>query len=98
MRSERNDEILLVGMGVAKRRMEEHPSRADYPHDFSRLYGWLEDKVYNLYEAIELKQYEHARQMAGEIIVTASEIAEYAGIYVDGPVRPRGKEDEVAHN
>jgi hypothetical protein len=58
--------------------MEGHPARPDYPHDFDRLYGWLEDKVFNLYEAIRKKKISHVRTVAADIIVTTSEIVEFA--------------------
>ena len=77
MKPERSAEILSAGFDAAQEQMRKHPSRIDYPHDYRRLYEWLEDKLFNLYEAIELKQYSHIRTMSGEIIITASEIAEY---------------------
>jgi hypothetical protein len=62
--------------------MARYPYRPEYPHDFERLYGWLEDKLFYLYEAIKLKQYDRVRVMSGEVIITASEIAEHAIPYV----------------
>ena len=76
MRGDRSKQILYTGLQAASERMLAHPSRPDYPQDFDKLYGWLEDKVFNLYEAIALKKLSYIRKMAGEVIVTASEIAE----------------------
>jgi len=91
---ERNEEILLRGQEAAKERMQKYPSRADYPHDYMRLYGWLEDKLFNLYDAIALKRYDHIRIMAGEIIITASEIAEYTEFRVGSPAMPERSEEK----
>ena len=77
MRGDRSKQILYTGLQAASDQMLAHPSRPDYPQDFEKLYDWLEDKVFNLYEAISLRKYSHIRKMAGEVIITASEIAEY---------------------
>ena len=79
MTTERNAEILSAGTKAAEEQMEKHPARPDYPRDFSRLYDWLEDKVYNLYEAIQKKNMLHIRTVAADLIVTASEMVEFAG-------------------
>jgi hypothetical protein len=50
----------------------------EYPRDFDTLYSSLEDKLFALYSAIGDKKLKRIRAAAGEIIVTASEIAEYA--------------------
>jgi len=84
VRLERNEEILLAGLGAAREQMEKHPARPDYPQDYIRLYGWLEDKLFNLFEAIRLKNYDHVFEMSGEIIVTAAEIAEYTELCING--------------
>jgi hypothetical protein len=58
--------------------MFSRPQRPEYPKDFEKLYGWLEDKVFNLYEAIRLKKTLHVRDVSADIIVTACELVEYA--------------------
>jgi len=80
MELKRCDEILSAGFEAAREQLVKRPARPDYPHDYSRMYEWLEDKVFNLYEAICLKNYRHIRKMSGEIIITASEIAEYTNV------------------
>ena len=78
MRGDRSKQILYNGLQAASDQMVAHPKRPEYPQDFNELYGWLEDKVFNLFEAISLKRYAHIRKMAGEVIITASEITELA--------------------
>ena len=78
MRGDRGKQILYNGLQAASDQMLLHRRRPEYPKDFDALYGWLEDKVFNLYESIRLKQYRHVRKMAGEVIITAAEIAEFA--------------------
>ena len=78
MTKERQTQILEIGLNTAKSQMEKYPARPEYPRDYDRLYEWLEDKLFNLYEAIQLKKTEHIKIMAGEIIVTASQVAEFA--------------------
>ena len=46
MRPERCTQILSAGLNVAQEQMEQHPGRMEYPHDYHRLYEWLEDKLY----------------------------------------------------
>jgi hypothetical protein len=69
--------------------MAKYPDRPEYPHDFERLYGGLEDKLFYLYEAIKLKQYDRVRVMSGEVIVTASEVAEHSLPYARRQKRKR---------
>jgi len=92
MKPERCAEVLASGFNAAQEQMRKHPARPEYPHDFSRLYAWLEEKLYNLYEAMELKRYEHIRIIAGEIIVTASEIVEFTEPRLSGPKMPAKEE------
>jgi hypothetical protein len=83
MDPKRNGEILSAGFDAAREQLEGRPARPDYPHDYARMYGWLEDKVFNLYEAIWRKDWRHVRRMSGEIIVTASEIAEHTNARIE---------------
>lgn len=78
MKPERYEQVLSAGFNSAREQMEINPSRPEYPHSYSRLYAWLEEKLFNLYEAMRLRKHQHVRTMSGEIIVTASEVAEYA--------------------
>lgn len=90
MKPERRAAVLSAGFDAARKQMERYPTRPEYPHDYDRLYEWLEDKLFNLYEAKELKQYGHIRVMIGEIIITASEMAELVKSYLEGPKEPGG--------
>jgi hypothetical protein len=83
MTEKRNRQILNAGFKAAREQMRKHPQRPEYPRDFMRLYEWLEDKVFNLYEAICLKKHSHVKTVAADIIVTSSEIAEFAGKKAD---------------
>jgi len=74
----RGSQILNAGMKSARGRLSCRPRIGNYPHDFDQLYSWLEDKLFNLYESIQLRKTQHTYDMAGEIIITASEIAEFA--------------------
>jgi len=78
----RSGQILGAGMKAAKGRLLCYPQGGDYPRDFGKLYSWLEDKLFNLYESIQLRKTQHTYDMAGEIIITAAEIAEFAGIEI----------------
>jgi hypothetical protein len=91
MNPKRRCEILSAGMDAAREQLEEHPARPDYPHNYLRLYEWLEDKLFNLYEAICRKDFRHIRKTAGEIIVTASEMVEYTDMRLESPKRPEEK-------
>jgi hypothetical protein len=78
VKPERNIQILTRGLKASHEQMFKHPQRREYPHDFDRLYEWLEDKVFNLYEAIQMKKTAHTRTVAADIIVTACEMIELA--------------------
>ena len=93
MDEERRDQILNAGMEAARSQLTRHPRRRDYPRDFSRLYGWLEDKLFALYQSIQRRKARRMIEDAGEIIVTASEIAEYAGTEIGYGELMRKKED-----
>jgi hypothetical protein len=80
MKADRNIEILTTGLKAAHEQMFKHKERPEYPYDFDRLYEWMEDKLFNLYEAIKLKKFSHVRTVAADIIVTSSEIVELAEV------------------
>ena len=92
MKPERHGQILTAGFNSARERMERYPGRPEYPQDYNRLYAWLEEKLFNLFEAIELKQYQHIHNMCGEIIVTVSEIVELTESRLRGPKTPEKEE------
>ena len=76
MREDRNKQILNYGFKAAEEQMALHPYRPEYPKDFSKLYEWMEDKLFNLYDAIRIGKRSYIRTMAGEVIITACEVAE----------------------
>jgi hypothetical protein len=78
VKTERNIQVLTTGLKAAHGQMFRHPQKPEYPRDFDRLYEWLEDKLFSLYEAVRLKNTAHIKTVAAEIIVTASEIVECA--------------------
>ena len=88
MKPERREQILSSGLNSAREQMSRQLGRPEYPRDYNRLYGWLEDKLFNLLEAIALKQYKHIYAMSGEIIITACEIAELTEPRLSGPKAP----------
>jgi len=94
MNEERRDQILNAGMKAARGRLIRRPQRGDYPRDFNRLYEWLEDKLFALYQFIQRRKTRRVFEAAGEIIVTASEIAEYANTEIGYEELMRKKEDE----
>lgn len=81
MNLDRRTQILTAGLSAAKSRMfsERYLKGEEYPRNFDTLYSWLEDKLFVLYSAIANRKAKSIRAAAGEIIITASEIAEYAG-------------------
>ena len=83
MRTERGIEILAAGRKAALEQVIQNPARVeDYPHDYKVLYGWLEDKLFDLYDAIEGKRLKKVRITSGEIIITVSEIIELADSHI----------------
>jgi hypothetical protein len=77
MKSNRNMRILLAGLQTAHDELTRS-SREEYPRDYGKLYSWLEDKLYSLYGAIGNRNLPGIKKYAGEIIITASEMIEFA--------------------
>ena len=94
MEPKRCAEILAAGFKAAQEQMAQYPNRMEYPHSYRRLYDWLEEKVYDVYEAIELKRYEDIHKASGEVIVYASEIVELTKPRLEYPVEPERIEEE----
>jgi len=94
MNEERRDQILNAGMEAARNQLSHRQQGGDYPRDFNRLYEWLEDKLFILYQSIRRRKARYMIEAAGEIIVTASEIAEYANTEAGYEELMRKKEDE----
>jgi len=75
---ERGSQILNAGMKAAQSQLSRRPQRGEYLRDYDKLYSWLEDKLFTLYGAIYSKKTKRIFDAAGEIIITASEVAEFA--------------------
>jgi len=78
MDKEREDKVLQAGMKAAQDQFSSYKQRAEYPRDFNRLYEWLEDKMFVLYEAIFHRKKREVYDASGEIVIGASRIAEFA--------------------
>jgi len=99
MNKERSDQILNTGMKAAREQLSRRPSKGEYPRDYNRLYAWLEDMLFALYESILLRKTRHIFEAAGEIIFTTSEIAEFANTEMNYEKITKGdKSDEMADN
>jgi len=78
MDRKREEQILNAGMKAARGQLSCRPQRGEYLRDYDRLYSWLEDKLFTLYGAIYSKKTKRIFDAAGEIIIIASEVAEFA--------------------
>jgi hypothetical protein len=89
MKADRNIELLVAGTRAAHRRLfrQEELKKGEYIHDFLTIYSDLEDEVYSLYTAIQLKQIDRINRNAGDVIVQASKLAEMTD---DTPPAKRG--------
>lgn len=52
--------------------------KPEYPRDLTTLYGWAEDGLFELFNAVEDGDFSRARESAGDVIVLMSEIVECA--------------------
>jgi hypothetical protein len=80
MRAERNMRILTEGLKAAHARMFQGNGlqKPEYPRDFMKLYGWSEDSLFNLFDAIKSRQFTEMRENAADMIILMSEIIEHA--------------------
>jgi hypothetical protein len=80
MKADRSIQILSAGLKAAHERMfsRKGPQQPEYPRNFDRLYGWAEDSLFALFEAVSHKDPVKTIESAGDIIVIMSEIVEYA--------------------
>jgi len=78
MDAERVEQILNAGKEAAVTSLSKRPQKQEYPRDFTRLYEWLEEKLYNLLDAMHNRNLPKINRAAGEIVVTASEVAEFS--------------------
>jgi hypothetical protein len=80
MKMDRNVQILTTGLKAAHERMfaDAGLRRPEYPRSLRKMYSTMEDELYGLFSAIQDKKYDLIRENAADIIVTASEVIEYA--------------------
>jgi len=78
MDAERIKQILDAGSEAAIKALSKRPQKSEYPRDFNRLYEWLEEKLYCLFDAKYNRNLAKINKAAGEIVMTASEVAEFS--------------------
>jgi hypothetical protein len=85
MKADRNIEILVTGLVAAHKRLftDKGLRKPEYPRSFLKMYGTLEDQLFAMYSAIRQKNFASIIEYSGDIITTASMIAEYAGLRKD---------------
>lgn len=102
MDQEREEQVLNTGLEAAKAQLSQYKQRPEYPRDFNRLYEWLENKIFALYEAIYHRNYFDIYNTAGEVVIAASRIIEFAYNEIEWekilPEEPEGGKDEVVDN
>jgi hypothetical protein len=95
MKMDRSIQVLTTGLRAAHERMfsDKGLRRPEYPRDLQKMYSDMEDELYALYSVIQNKKYPLVREKAAGIIVTASEIIEYAELLTDVADKPWDTED-----
>ena len=85
MKADRNIEILTTGLIAAHKRLftDKGLRKPEYPRSFSKMYSTLEDQLFAMYSAIQQKKFASIIERSGDIITTASMIAEYAELRKD---------------
>lgn len=78
MDAERIKQILKAGSEAAISSLRNRPQKQEYPRDFTRLYEWLEDNLYGLLDAQYTRNLEKINKAAGDIVMTASSVAEFS--------------------
>jgi hypothetical protein len=71
-------EILNAGNEAAIASLSKRPQKQEYPRDFERLYEWLEENLYSFLDAKYNRNLEKINKAAGEIVMTASSVAEFS--------------------
>jgi NTP pyrophosphatase (non-canonical NTP hydrolase) len=67
--------------------------RPEYPRDLPKMYSTMEDELFELFGAVQDKRYANVREHAADVIVTASEMIEYARLLVEAADKPWDTED-----
>jgi hypothetical protein len=90
MRMDRSIQVLTTGLKAAHERMfsDRGLRRPEYPRSLQTMYSTLEDELFALFNAIQDKKYALIRKNAGDVIVTASKIVEYAELLTAAADKP----------
>jgi hypothetical protein len=95
MKMDRNIQVLITGLEAAHRRMfsDKGLRRPEYPRNLQKMYSAMEDGLFALFNSIQDNRYALVREQAADVIVTASEIIEYAGLLAEAADKPWDTED-----
>jgi hypothetical protein len=95
MTSDRNTVVLAAGLKAAHERMSTDKAlrRPEYPRDFHKLRSRMEDEVYALIDALAHEKPDCIQAFAADVIVTCSEMIEYAGLVAKVKDAPWDTED-----
>lgn len=95
MRMDRNTQVLIAGLKAAHERMFSDTGlrRPEYPRNLQEMYSNMEDELFEVFKAIQDKRYPLVRENAAAVIVTASEIIEYAELLAEVKDEPWDTED-----
>jgi hypothetical protein len=90
MKMDRSIQVLTTGLKAAHERMFSDKSlrRPEYPRNLQKMYSAMEDELYALFNSIQNKKYVLVRENAGNVIVTASKIVEYAELLTEAANKP----------
>ena len=78
MDAERIKQILSAGNNAAINALSKRPQKQEYPRDFKKLYEFLEHNLYSFFDAKHNRDLAKINRAAGEIVMTASEVAEFS--------------------
>jgi hypothetical protein len=90
MKADRSIQILTAGLEAAHGRMlsDKGVRRPEYPRDLQKMYSYMEDELFALFNSVQDKRYTLVREQAADVIVTASEIIEYAVLLAEAADKP----------
>jgi hypothetical protein len=85
MTTERSQEVLNKGIEAAKTWMNSirFLNRPEYKRDFNDLYNKAEDELFDIFNAMEDKDFDGIKLNSSVLIGTLSEIIEYAELRAD---------------
>jgi hypothetical protein len=95
MKTDRSIQILTAGLKAAHERMfsDKGLRRPEYPRSLQEMYSAMEDELFALFNAIQDRKYALAREDAADVIVTASQIIEYAELLAKAADKPWDAEE-----